>query len=304
MKTHILPLAILSTLLSSCMTQPSAPIDYGSGTSSSSRISSSSSSSDDIVEKPLIREKTNWGDNQVHEETQNVNPDEVPAVADTPLPERTAPLRTETISHEVIEGETVDSIAKQYGIEKDALIKANKLKAPYKLEELQILKIPPQVTHDTISDEAAVSVGDVIEPTKSPINSPIPTTSNAAPSTLPVAGTIISKFGDNNAGVKNNGINIQAPLGSDIHSFSTGSVVFSGNDPKFGNLIIVKSENEDIFMAYSHMNDLLIKKGDSISNGQILGHVGQTGNVTSPQLHFAVRQGKTPIDPTQYLSEH
>ncbi len=299
MKTHILPLAILSALLSSCMTQPSAPIDYGSGTSS--RVSSSSSSSDDIVEKPLIREKTNWGDNQIHEETQNVNPDEAPADTDTPPIQQTPPLRTETISHEVIEGETVDSLAKQYGIEKDDLIKANKLKAPYKLEELQILKIPPQVTNDALSAEADISVGDVIEPTKSPISQ---APSHASAPTLPALGTIISKFGDNNAGVKNNGINIQAPLGSDIHSLSAGSAVFSGNDPKFGNLIIVKSENEDIFMAYSHMNDLLIKKGDAISSGQVLGHVGQTGNVTSPQLHFAVRQGKTPIDPIQYLSGH
>ena len=106
-----------------------------------------------------------------------------------------------------------------------------------------------------------------------------------------------------NSGVKNNGINIQTSLGSDIHSLSTGSVAFAGNDPKFGNLIIVKSENEDIFMAYSHMNDLILKKGDPISNGQVIGHVGQTGNVTSPQLHFAIRQGKTPIDPVQYLSK-
>ena len=196
----------------------------------------------------------------------------------------------------MIEGETIDSIAKQYGIEKDALIKANKLKAPYKLEELQIIKIPPQIAPD--SD---VSVGDVITPNNI-APTPAASIAPASASLLPVSGTIISKFGDINAGVKNNGINVQAPLGSDVHSLSTGSVVFSGNDPKFGNLVIVKSENEDIFMAYSHMNDLTLKKGDPISTGEVIGHIGQTGNVTSPQLHFAVRQGKIPIDPVEYLS--
>ena len=55
-------------------------------------------------------------------------------------------------------------------------------------------------------------------------------------------------------------------------------------------------------MAYSHMNDLTLKKGDPISTGEVIGHIGQTGNVTSPQLHFAVRQGKIPIDPVEYLS--
>ena len=292
MKTHILPLAILSTLLTSCMTQPSAPIEYGSKSSSSSRASISTGS-DDIVEKPIIREKTTWGDNQVHEETLNVTPDETSIENEAPTPPQAPPLRTETISHEVIEGETVDSIAKQYDIERDALIKANKLKAPYKLEELQIIKIPPQSSPD--SD---IPVGDVITPSAAP--TPV---ASEAPSTLPVAGSIISKFGDDTSGIKNNGINIQTSLGSDIHSLSTGSVAFAGNDPKFGNLIIVKSENEDIFMAYSHMNDLILKKGDPISNGQVIGHVGQTGNVTSPQLHFAIRQGKTPIDPVQYLSK-
>ncbi len=294
---RIVPLTILSTILSSCMTQPSAPIDYNLGASSSSR-GSLSSGSNDIVEKPIIHEKTNWGDNQVHEETHNVTPNYISTELDKPKPPlETPPLRTEIITHEVIEGETIDSIAKQYDIERDALIKANKLKDPYTLEELQILKIPPQVSPD-----ADITVGNTITP-----NVEATSTEHFAQSltpTLPIKGNIISKFGDMNNGIKNNGINIQAPLGSEIRSLSAGSVVFSGNDPKFGNLIIVKSENADIFMAYSHMNDLIPKKGDIISNGQTIGHIGQTGNVTSPQLHFAVRQGKIPVDPVQYLSEH
>lgn len=288
MKKHFLSLIILPLLLTSCMDQPGAPIDYGS-TASSSSNSHSSQGSDDIVEKPLIREKTQWGDKEI----ETIHSDYPPALSDTPPTlNHEAPLRTETISHEVIEGETIDTLAKQYDIDREAIIKANKLKAPYALEELQILKIPPQTSPEALSSEALV--GDNISPKS--INS-----SAKIVSIFPVAGKIISKFGDNYLGAKNNGINIAAPIGTDVHASRAGKVVYAGSDAKFGNLVIIKSLQDENFMAYSHLNDLMIHKEDVVSEGQLIGHVGQTGNVTSPQLHFAVRQGKTPIDPEKYL---
>ncbi|MBV9587960.1 MAG: M23 family metallopeptidase, partial [Hyphomicrobiales bacterium] len=44
------------------------------------------------------------------------------------------------------------------------------------------------------------------------------------------------------------------------------------------------------------------KKGDAVKRGQVLAKSGQTGNVASPQLHFELRKGKTPVDPQQYLA--
>ena len=95
---------------------------------------------------------------------------------------------------------------------------------------------------------------------------------------------------------------IEASTGTEINSLSDGIVVFSGNDPKFGNLIVVKSRDKDIFMAYSHMNDLIIRKNEEVVKDQVIGHIGETGDVSSPQLHFAIRQGKQPIDPLIYSS--
>ena len=48
-------------------------------------------------------------------------------------------------------------------------------------------------------------------------------------------------------------------------------------------------------------SELLVKRGDTIRRGQVIAHAGQTGNVTSPQLHFEIRKGSTPVDPTQFL---
>ena len=48
--------------------------------------------------------------------------------------------------------------------------------------------------------------------------------------------------------------------------------------------------------------DQVVKRGDGVKRGQVIAHSGQTGNVTSPQLHFEIRKGATPVDPAQYLS--
>ena len=309
MKQHFFSLALISTILSSCMTQTPAPVDYGnSSTAGNSKYSSSGG--DDIVEKPIVRETTNWGDKTV--ETTTTNPNNVDDTAATesvtpnpiaPEPAPAPPPRTKTISHEVIEGETVDSLAQQYDVDKNAIIKVNKLKAPYTLDELQIIKIPPQTpaappVTDAMADESPV--GDAVAPDDLE-KAPPAATPPVAASGLPVAGKIISKFGDTQSGSKNNGVNIESPLGTNIISLRAGKAVYSGTDPKFGNLIIIKSNDSEIFMAYSHMSDLMIKQGEIVSKGQTIGHVGQTGEVTSPQLHFAVRQGRTPIDPEKYL---
>ena len=121
---------------------------------------------------------------------------------------------------------------------------------------------------------------------------------------LPVEGKIVSRFGQKYLGAINQGINISAPMDANIYSSSSGEVIHSAYDPKFGNLIIIKSHDEDIFMAYAHMADLNYKIGQNIVEGQVIGHVGQTGKVTKPQLHFAVRKGKIPIDPVGYLKKY
>lgn len=118
----------------------------------------------------------------------------------------------------------------------------------------------------------------------------------------PVDGQVISEFGGNKAGGGfNDGINIQAPEGTPVKAASGGTVVYSGNQLQgYGNLIIVRHP-DGYLSSYSHLKDLELKKGDSIKQGEVLGHVGKTGNVESPQLHFGIRKGREPVDPKSYL---
>ena len=54
--------------------------------------------------------------------------------------------------------------------------------------------------------------------------------------------------------------------------------------------------------AYAHNGELKVKKGDTVKRGQTIATSGQSGNVSSPQLHFEIRKGSTPVDPTGYLN--
>ncbi len=117
----------------------------------------------------------------------------------------------------------------------------------------------------------------------------------------PVQGEVLSHFGPKSGGMVNDGINIAASEGEPIWAAAGGEVAYAGASLQdYGNMVIVR--HEDGWMsAYGHASDLLVKKGDTIKQGDLLGYVGQTGSVDRPQLHFGLRQGDTPIDPLSQL---
>src|SRR5262249_22262382 len=119
----------------------------------------------------------------------------------------------------------------------------------------------------------------------------------------PVKGRLISGFGPAGKGLHNDGINIAAPLGSQVRTVDNGVVAYAGNELKgFGNLLLIKHEN-GLTTAYAHNDKLLVHKGDTVRRGQVIATVGKTGNVTAAQLHFEVRVGTQAVDPQEYLPQ-
>lgn len=117
----------------------------------------------------------------------------------------------------------------------------------------------------------------------------------------PVQGRIISGFGPREGGLHNDGINIQAPAGAEVRAAENGIVVYAGNELRgFGNLLLVKHAG-GYTTAYAHADRLLVGRGDQVTRGQVIATVGQTGNVSSPQLHFEIRKGPRPVDPRKEL---
>jgi murein DD-endopeptidase MepM/ murein hydrolase activator NlpD len=118
----------------------------------------------------------------------------------------------------------------------------------------------------------------------------------------PVRGRVIAGFGPKTGGAQNDGINLAVPEGTPVKAADDGVVAYAGNELKgYGNLVLIRHANGFV-SAYAHASELLVKRGDTIKRGQVIAHAGQTGNVTSPQLHFEIRKGSTPVDPAQYLS--
>lgn len=119
--------------------------------------------------------------------------------------------------------------------------------------------------------------------------------------TWPVKGRVVSGFGPREGGLHNDGINILAPAGSEVRAAENGIVVYAGNELRgFGNLLLVKHEG-GYTTAYAHAERLLVNRGDQVRRGQVIATVGQTGNVSEPQLHFEIRKGPRPIDPRREL---
>ena len=240
---------------------------------------------------------------------------------------QTASARTPSAGgnvHVVQHGETLMSIARRNGVTLTALARANHLQSSSKLSVGDRISIPgggpavaaahppaaPQVAQQRtapvtrVASIAPTQVANVAkeEPrtTETAVKTAEPT--GAMPAfRWPVRGRVIAGFGSKPNGTQNDGINLAVPEGTPIKAADDGVVAYAGNELKgYGNLVLIRHSNGFV-SAYAHASELMVKRGDTIKRGQVIAHAGQTGNVTSPQLHFEIRKGSTPVDPTQYL---
>jgi murein DD-endopeptidase MepM/ murein hydrolase activator NlpD len=118
----------------------------------------------------------------------------------------------------------------------------------------------------------------------------------------PVKGRVISEYGSKPNGLRNEGINISVPEGTGIRAAEGGVVAYAGNELKgYGNLVLIRHEGGWV-TAYAHNKELFVKRGDAVKRGDVIAKAGQTGSVTSPQLHFEVRKGATAVDPMRFLN--
>jgi murein DD-endopeptidase MepM/ murein hydrolase activator NlpD len=240
-----------------------------------------------------------------------------------------APRVSESV-HIVEPGESLMGIARKHGVTLMALAKANKIQPYAKINIGDHLTIPggravaerpmaerpvaaaaPQVTRPlTVPAEKVASVpvqnARIATPETHTTTESLPAQTAEAAGSLPsfrwpVKGRIIAAFGPRPNGVPNDGINLAVPEGTPIKAADDGVVAYAGNELKgYGNLVLIRHANGYV-SAYANASELLVKRGDTIKRGQVIAHAGQTGNVTSPQLHFEIRKGSTPVDPTKYL---
>ncbi|TNE42221.1 MAG: M23 family metallopeptidase [Alphaproteobacteria bacterium] len=217
-------------------------------------------------------------------------------------------------SHVVEHGETIYSISKSYNVDMASLALMNNIEPPYTISVGQELRLPGTeagtVGWDSqMAGAPSLDEGDMIIADPDRYKAQIGTADeayNTGPDNgrflRPVSGRLISTFGKKNGGQQNDGINVAAPEGAPIFAADDGVVTYTGNELRgYGNLILIKHADGWV-SAYAHIQRFRVARGDQIRRGQHIADVGQTGNVTSPQLHFELRDGVNPVNPVHYLS--
>ncbi|VAW07729.1 Membrane protein [hydrothermal vent metagenome] len=219
--------------------------------------------------------------------------------------------------HAVRPGDTLYSISRSTGVPVTTIAQTNNIAPPYTLSPGQQLLIPQariesgRYAANTRAARTSAKITAAPRNTK-PRNvaelaqtvsytPPKPTT----PETMfewPVRGKVIASYGVTDFGRRNDGVNIAAPAGTPVRAAADGEVVYRGSElDGFGNLLLVKHAGGFV-TAYAHNEAMLVKKGSKVRQGQVIAKVGQSGAVSSPQLHFEVRRNLKSIDPATLLS--
>ncbi len=105
-------------------------------------------------------------------------------------------------------------------------------------------------------------------------------------------------YGD---GRSHRGIDIRAKSGTSIYAVADGTVIQSGWNGKYGYCVIIE-HSDGTRTLYAHAKQLCCKKGDVVSQGEVIALVGTTGQSTGNHLHFEVIVGGKNVDPSPYIN--
>jgi len=187
--------------------------------------------------------------------------------------------------YRIRKGDCLSRIAQKCGLRIRKLAKANNLKINAMLKHKSYLFIPVSETYLKEKAEKIIfnlKHGDFI---------------------WPLYGRITSSFGLRKWGWKkqfHKGIDIAAPPGTKVICARKGKVSFAGRKKGYGYVAII-SHNSNFETRYAHLMKLMVRKGEEVEQGEIIGLVGKTGRATGYHLHFEIRINGYAVNPKDYL---
>lgn len=100
------------------------------------------------------------------------------------------------------------------------------------------------------------------------------------------------------------GLDLFALVGTPVLAAKSGKVISATQNRGMGKYIIIRHQ-DNLITIYGHLSEIFVRKGDNLSQGQMIGRVGKTGNATPrdmlPHLHFEIRKNGVPQDPLEYI---
>jgi murein DD-endopeptidase MepM/ murein hydrolase activator NlpD len=127
----------------------------------------------------------------------------------------------------------------------------------------------------------------------------------STPSVWPVRGWVTSHFGPRISPFTgeeslHDGIDIGAAPNTPVQAPAAGTVAAVGFDAKMGNIINI-DHGYGIQTQYGHLAKVLVKKGQNVKRGEVIGLVGSTGFSTGPHLHYLVKVNQRAVNPQSYI---
>ncbi|WP_409342154.1 M23 family metallopeptidase [Paenibacillus sp. MBLB4367] len=125
------------------------------------------------------------------------------------------------------------------------------------------------------------------------------------PFILPVAGRLTTPYGytryvNGTFSGTHAALDLAAPTGTPVKATNAGKVVLSEELYLTGNSIYI-DHGMNLFSQYAHLSKLLVKAGDEVKAGDVIGEVGSTGFSTGPHLHFTFWVGNNPVNPNLFF---
>ncbi len=192
-------------------------------------------------------------------------------------------------------GESLSHLATRYGVKASAIQEANGISDPRTLREGQMLFLPgavPQETKRNVRRER----GDFKQASRGLIGD----LGRAVGKNFvwPTAGKVSSYFGER-GGRQHHGVDIPRPKGSPIHAAKAGTVISAGWNGDYGKCVDI-SHGKGVVTRYAHCSKITVKAGDTVEKGELIGLVGETGRASGPHLHYEVRIGGRPVNPSKF----
>ncbi len=211
------------------------------------------------------------------------------------LPAASPAAAQDIVRHTIRPGQTLFAIAKRYGVPLQSIVAANGIANPSRVEAGTRLIIPgaqPPETPDTTPPVRRTRRTAPRAPAMPLLPHP-----EVRPLPWPVGGVVISAWGTPRRNHRHRGIDIAAPEGTAIHSVDDGMVIMSfENYGGFGKLVAIRHD-DGMITYYAHNSRNLVREGDRVRAGDVIGQVGRTGNARGEHVHFEVHIDGQAVDP-------
>lgn len=204
----------------------------------------------------------------------NIDPGVLSAPLTTPIASAIRAVPPEGLTHTVEEGESLWTICRSYNIKLEDVIAWNDMQNPNRLSVGTKIFLP-----------GAANRPKPIE-ILNPISGKLRVSSGFGMRVHPILRYLRP----------HKGVDLRANSGTPIRAVMDGVVIETRYDSYYGNFIRIR-HNDDLVTLYGHCSKTLVKKGDRIQSGQIIGKVGMTGLATGPHLHFEIIENGTHRNP-------